>query len=606
MAMSNMYDNKGLGTPNAINSMAENPMAKKAQDKGSSLPVENIAGLHERLRSLPDNALARMIGSGQPQGLEAMLAMLVAGDRANMRQSTVQAPPPGEKTMAEQAIASLGGQDRNVSGKPAEFTGFNYRGGITESLQAPAQAPAQAQAAPIMAAQGGLIRLQGGGVPGDQLTEEEKMQMQLQAVIDAKNEAAGTPETAEEDPSYLDSAIDYVKENPWDAASLAAMAIPVGGWAVGAGMKGLGALARYGPKAYKYLTSPAAKRAMGSQARTVPKSGIANSNILGKAKETYVPKSYKSEAAANQANKMEGFNRGQKAVKDGTTWSKKVRDGTYKGGPNKGKPKYRTETKDNWTLVPTGANIAKTLAPKVAAGVGATSLAARGIAGLEAGEGDKATADKATADKAAADKAAIDQTAAAKAAKETPDPLLEILRNQILKSGETPQPQSKESIITRALGGGEKARQAYIAMMGMADWSREGGLSLERQSEVGKKYDAEDRKTRAATAQALATRQGGARNTYVTALGNFQKELTEASDKLKTGTSHMKHAAARALDAHITLLKELARDAGLSLDTTLIKQALDAQKKLDAAAIIEAAKEGNSGVGNLMNFSTTG
>ncbi len=165
MAMSNMYDNKGFGTPNAINSMAENPMAKKAQGKGSSLPVENIAGLHERLRSLPDYALAKMIGSGQPQGLEAMLAMLVAGDRANMRQSTVQAPPPGEKTMAEQAIASLGGGAPQIPG-----------GGITESIQAPAQAPAQAQAAPVMAAQGGLIRLQGGGpVFGSGTTREDKL-----------------------------------------------------------------------------------------------------------------------------------------------------------------------------------------------------------------------------------------------------------------------------------------------------------------------------------------------------------------------------------------------------------------------------------------------
>ena len=165
MAMPNMYDNKGFGTPNAINSMAENPTAKKAQDKGSSIPTENIAGLHAKLQRTPDAILARMIGSGQPQGLEAMLAMLVAGDRANMRQNSVQAPPPGEKTMAEQAIASLGGGAPQIPG-----------GGITGSLQAPAQAPAQAQAAPIMAAQGGLIRLQGGGpVFGSGTTREDKL-----------------------------------------------------------------------------------------------------------------------------------------------------------------------------------------------------------------------------------------------------------------------------------------------------------------------------------------------------------------------------------------------------------------------------------------------
>lgn len=184
--MSNMYDNKGFGTPNAINSMAENPMAKKAQDKGSSVPTGNIAELHEHLRNLPDYALAKLIGSGQPQGLEAMLAMLVAGERGN--RSTVQAPPPGEKTMAEQAIASLGGAPQ-IPG-----------GGITESLQA----PAQAQAAPVMAAQGGLIRLQGGGSVPDEdeierlrQQEDERLRQKLLALMKNSGEVppAGGPQT---------------------------------------------------------------------------------------------------------------------------------------------------------------------------------------------------------------------------------------------------------------------------------------------------------------------------------------------------------------------------------------------------------------------------
>lgn len=78
-----------------------------------------------------------------------------------------------------------------------------------------------------------------------------------------------TPEEQEaaEDPGFLMEAMEWAKENPVDAAimgintaSLAAMALPVAGWAAGAGLRGAAGaiqIARaLGPKAIRFLRNP--------------------------------------------------------------------------------------------------------------------------------------------------------------------------------------------------------------------------------------------------------------------------------------------------------------------------------------------------------------
>ena len=78
-----------------------------------------------------------------------------------------------------------------------------------------------------------------------------------------------TPEEqdAAEDPGFIQESIEWVKENPVDAAilgidtaAIAAMAFPVAGWAAGAGLKGVAGAARIaralGPKAIRFLRNP--------------------------------------------------------------------------------------------------------------------------------------------------------------------------------------------------------------------------------------------------------------------------------------------------------------------------------------------------------------
>ena len=78
-----------------------------------------------------------------------------------------------------------------------------------------------------------------------------------------------TPEEQEAaaDPGFIQESIEWVKENPVDAAilgidtaALAAMAFPVAGWAAGAGLKGVAGAARIaralGPKAIRFLRNP--------------------------------------------------------------------------------------------------------------------------------------------------------------------------------------------------------------------------------------------------------------------------------------------------------------------------------------------------------------
>jgi len=58
-------------------------------------------------------------------------------------------------------------------------------------------------------------------------------------IVELKN-GGEVPEEEEDDLNWLEKGWEYAKENPLDVISTAAMAIPVGGWAAGLGLRGLG------------------------------------------------------------------------------------------------------------------------------------------------------------------------------------------------------------------------------------------------------------------------------------------------------------------------------------------------------------------------------
>ena len=322
-------------TQSPVTQVPTHPPVTSSGDKSSGSvggldSVEDMQRMIARINLLGDGELARLIEEGGP---EAIFALNKVKENTELRAAAVQPPgtQPGDQTSVKDDV--LAEATGGVASLPAANETMMADSGIPRSVQP----------------QGEVVNLAHGGLTHskDEFTEIDESEV-TKATDKNEEEAA---KTAKEEPSYLDSAVDYIEENPLDAAALGLMAIPGIGWGASATAKGIGAAARGIPKAYKYLTSPATRRALGTQKIKDPKSGI-----FGETRDSFMAlRQFKTKAKAESEMKEMALTGGQKVIKEG----------------------------DHWIIVPSGANIAKSLATsgKVATGAGVA-----GIAGLGAGD----------------------------------------------------------------------------------------------------------------------------------------------------------------------------------------------------------------------------
>jgi len=139
-----------------INSKYNASQDTQGSPAGDAISSTNIATWQDRLSGLSDDQLKAIIQGVEP-GFPSHLAFLAMNEGKSRTATRAAVENEPQTTVKDDVVAGLG----SISEAP-QIPG----GGITESV------PAQAQAVPIMAAQGGLIRLQGGGSVPD---EEEEL-----------------------------------------------------------------------------------------------------------------------------------------------------------------------------------------------------------------------------------------------------------------------------------------------------------------------------------------------------------------------------------------------------------------------------------------------
>jgi hypothetical protein len=136
-----------------------------------------------------------------------------------------------------------------------------------------------------------------------------------------------TPEEQEAaaDPGFIQESIEWVKENPVDAAilgidtaALAAMAFPVAGWAAGAGLKGVAGAARIaralGPKAIRFLRNPVQTAGKARFAKTASKIDDLAAPPMASSAEVSAARAAQMEARLNAPGAMRTTIRDGKVV----------------------------------------------------------------------------------------------------------------------------------------------------------------------------------------------------------------------------------------------------------------------------------------------------
>jgi hypothetical protein len=136
-----------------------------------------------------------------------------------------------------------------------------------------------------------------------------------------------TPEEQEaaEDPGFLMEAMEWAKENPVDAAimgintaSIAAMAVPVAGWAAGAGLRGAAGAIRIaralGPKAIKFLRNPVQTAGKAKFAKTASKIDDLAAPPMASSAEVSAARAAQMEARLNAPGAMRTTIRDGKVV----------------------------------------------------------------------------------------------------------------------------------------------------------------------------------------------------------------------------------------------------------------------------------------------------
>jgi hypothetical protein len=289
---------------------------------------------------------------------------------------------------------------------------------------------------------------------------------------------------------------------------------------------------------------------MGTQKIKDPKSGI-----FGETRDSFMAlRQFKTKAKAESEMKEMALTGGQKVIKEG----------------------------DHWIIVPTGANIAKSLATsgKVAAGAGVAGLAAQGIAGLGA-DGDN-TADNQTTnptgevDLTGAKVGGVDP--ATKARTDLPTEMTDLYNDR----------KRRRHWEALAQAGFTMAGSKNPSALGMAGEGGAAGLGyLTQQRDLDIKQDKAD----AAILAANARSPEKARDRLATMSTKFTELLAEAAASKKAGGSEAEVALAEQLEIQIRLMQQTAAQADMSLDMTAVRKALARADQLDPAGISRRAKE---------------
>jgi hypothetical protein len=519
-------------TQSPVTQVPTHPPVTSSGDKSSGSvggldSVEDMQRMIARINLLDDGELARRIENGGP---EAIFALNKLKENTELRLAAAQ--PPGTQPGAQTSVKDdvLAEATGGVASLPAaNETMMMADSGIPRSVQPQGEVVNLAHGGDVHS-RDDFTKIDGSEVPKATAKNEEEA---------AKNEEEAA-KTAKEEPSYLDSAVDYIKKNPLDAAALGLMAIPGIGWGASATARGIGAAARGIPKAYKYLTSPATRRALAPQKIKDPKSGI-----FGETRDSFMAlRQFKTKAKAESEMKEMALTGGQKVIKEG----------------------------DHWIIVPSGANIAKSLATsgKVATGAGVAGIAGLGAGddtangGAGAGDGTEKKGQTINptgeVDLTGAKVGGVDPATTARTDLHTE---MTDLRNDR---------KSKRNWEALAKAGLVMAGSKNPSALGMA---AEGGVAGLDYLTEQKDLDIKQKKADAAMLAAGATDDPDAARDRLTKLSiELDAMLKESAEKLTSGPTWARKAYAAQIDSHIRLMKVAAKRAGTPLDMSVIQQAL--------------------------------
>ncbi len=297
----------------------------------------NLLELQELFRNLSDPELAQIArggatanAKGTPSTASEILALSEVKYRdlerkaedARIKEEGVGRPP-----MVEEYIAAAQQATGQAPAMPPAMPAPLQQGiGSMMPPQAPPQMPA-APPPPQMASApppGPPVQMMaGGGSVGSFIQKYDNGG----SVVASDPIADLTPEEQEaaEDPGFIQESIEWVKENPVDAAilgidtaALAAMAFPVAGWAAGAGLKGVAGAARIakalGPKAIKFLRNPVQTAGKAKFAKTASKIDDLAAPPMASSAEVSAARAAQMEARLNAPGAMRTTIRDGKVV----------------------------------------------------------------------------------------------------------------------------------------------------------------------------------------------------------------------------------------------------------------------------------------------------